>query len=231
MKKHKENRRAGLSDKCQTPPYALEPLLPWLDKRWTIWEPACGEGLLAQGLRDNGFLHVIETDIEPVNMSFSSIDFLNDPSPLALDCIVTNPPYSFPASVNFIRHCYELGKPFALLMKVSTLGLSSAQKLFDTHGVEIILLDKRVNFKMPLKGWDGDGSHFSVAWFTWGLNIGETLTYGEIHPVDYGRVDREAKKLELLKSGQAYPPELFEHLNPRGTSGRRDPNQMELITE
>lgn len=190
MKKHKENRCAGLSDKCQTPPYALGPLLPYLDKRWTIWEPACGEGILSQALRDDGFIHVIETDIEPVGMSRSSIDFLRDPSPVGLDCIVTNPPYNFRDRFRFARHCYELGKPFALLMNIDTLGSSQFQKLFEDNsdayvpaGVEIILLDHRVNFKMPIKGWLGT-AHYSVAWFTWGLEIGATLTYGEIHPVD-----------------------------------------------
>lgn len=39
-------------DACQTPGYAIDPLLPYLAKFDTIWEPAAGEGLLVDALLD-----------------------------------------------------------------------------------------------------------------------------------------------------------------------------------
>ncbi|MBN1430421.1 MAG: hypothetical protein JXB07_18775, partial [Anaerolineae bacterium] len=41
-------------DDCQTPPYALDPLLPYLSHEWTIWEPARGDGQLVETLLDAG---------------------------------------------------------------------------------------------------------------------------------------------------------------------------------
>lgn len=75
---------------------------------------------------------------------------------------------------------YQLGKPFALLMPVEVLGAKSAQRNFKAHGIEVILLDKRVNFKMPEKGWLGSGAQFPTAWFTWGLNIGKQITFATL---------------------------------------------------
>lgn len=49
-------------DRCQTPAYALDPLLPYLDPSWTIWECAAGEGNLSRALRDRGFT-VVATDL------------------------------------------------------------------------------------------------------------------------------------------------------------------------
>lgn len=41
-------------------------------------------------------------------------------------------------------------------------------------------MNRRVNFKMPRKGLDGAGAWFPVAWFTYGLNIGQQMTFAKI---------------------------------------------------
>lgn len=161
-------------DLCQTPAYALDPLLPYLTEFTTIWEPARGEGYLEAALYDAGF-DVIPTDIQTGQNYFEF-----EPG-RSWDCSVTNPPYSI--KYKWIERCYELGKPFALLMPVETLGAKSAQRFFKEYGLEIIFLDRRVNFKMPNKGWDSS-AQFPVAWFTWGLNIGEQMTFAKIESND-----------------------------------------------
>jgi hypothetical protein len=35
----------------------------------------------------------------------------------------------------------------------------------------IIFFSPRVDFKMPNKGWEGKGAHYSVAWFTWKMGF------------------------------------------------------------
>lgn len=90
---------------------------------------------------------------------------------------MTNCPYS--VKYPWLRRYYELGKPFALLLPVDTTGAAQAQVLFDRYGIEIIYMNKRVNFKMPNKGWSGS-AQFSTAWFTWGLNIGKQMTFAKI---------------------------------------------------
>ena len=45
----------GHTDEIYTPEYALNPLLPFIKKGWTIWECAWGECALATHLNKKGF--------------------------------------------------------------------------------------------------------------------------------------------------------------------------------
>jgi len=101
MHKPKLPLRSKGSDEFGTPKYAVDILLPYLKYFRIIWEPAKGKGLLVNHLREYDF-NVIPTE-----------DFLNTEM-LDFDCIVTNPPFSL--KDEFLKRCYELGKPFALLM-------------------------------------------------------------------------------------------------------------------
>lgn len=161
-------------DACQTPAYAIDPLLPYLTKFKSIWEPAAGEGNIVDALLDctPHRFNVIASDILTGKNFF-------DYEPERWDCMVTNPPFSI--KFLWLARCYILKKPFALLMPVETLGAKTAQELFDRYGIEIILLDKRVNFKMPKKGWDSGGAQFPTAWFTWQLDLPSQITYGKIN--------------------------------------------------
>ncbi len=165
-------------DRCQTPWYAVDPLLPYLKKNWILWESAAGEGQMATKLLLSGY-NVIESDI------LTGQNFFKE-NPKKYHCQVTNPPYS--VKYHWLRRSYELDDPFALLMPVYTLGSGEAQGMFDKYGIEVILLDKRVNFKMPDKGYSGGGSKFAVAWFTWKLNLGSQLVYGHINYYEDGQM-------------------------------------------
>ena len=157
--------KKAYSDDFQTPPEALDYLVPFLKKDWLIWECAMGKGNLVKALREKGF-NVIGTDI------LHGYDFLRW-APERFDCIVTNPPYSL--KNEFLERCYELRKPFALLLPLTTLETRRRQRLFKEYGVEIIVLPKRINFETP--SGKGSGSWFAVAWFTNWLNIGKSLVF------------------------------------------------------
>lgn len=175
-------------DYCLTPPYALDPLLPYLG--WslpsTIWEPAAGEGLLVEGLYDAGWTeeHVIGTDILTGHNFFEY-------QPDKWEVIVTNPPFSL--KFEWLERCYALGKPFALLLPVEVLGTVTAQALMQKHGFEIMLLDSRVDFKMPNAGWEGAGAQFPVLWLCHDL-LPEKVMFGSI---------KEAKKAFKAEIGMA----------------------------
>lgn len=159
-------------DACQTPAYALDPLLPYL-RRFVdpcIWEPANGAGQLSNALRTAGFEYVYTSDILTGESFF---DF----KPLLWDMIVTNPPYSLKFA--WLKRCYELGKPFALLVPVEMIGAASGQVLMQRYGFEIMLLDKRVNFNMPNKGYEGHGAQFPVLWLTWRI-LPSPVVFGAI---------------------------------------------------
>jgi hypothetical protein len=160
-------------DRCQTPPYAVLPLLLHLPPDARIWESASGEGLLAQAMRAHGYT-VYETDI------LDGVNFFDTRPTVDMDYQITNPPYSI--KYEWLARSYAIGLPFALLMPVDVFGSGQAQELFERHGVEVILLRGRVDFKMPNKGWAGKGSQFSSAWFTHGLGIGDTLSYFDLRP-------------------------------------------------
>ena len=160
--------KQGNSNDFQTPKIALNPLLPYLEKDWTIWECAQGRGNLSNALTELGF-KVIGTDI------LTGQDFLNW-QPDKFDCIVTNPPFSI--KQKFLQRCYELNKPFALLLPLTTFETSKRQNLFKKYGLEVIFFDKRINFETP--DGTGNGAWFASAWFTNGLNIGKTLSFAKL---------------------------------------------------
>ena len=161
--------RQGSPDDFQTPKEALLPLLPYLDKRWNIWECACGNGNLVKGLKEHGYA-VVGSDI------LTGRDFLISP-PYYMDCIVTNPPFKY--KQQFLERCYELGKPFALLLPLTALETKNRQDLYAKHGIEIIFFDKRINLETPNKVANSS-AWFATAWFTNGLNIGKQLTFATL---------------------------------------------------
>ena len=130
--------RQGNSNDFQTPPDALTPLLPFL-KNWTIWECAAGKGNLVTALESKGY-QVIGTDI------LTGQDFLTY-QPDNFDCIITNPPFSL--KQEFLERCYELQKPFALLLPLTTFESKKRQDLFKKYGIEVIFFPKRINFETP----------------------------------------------------------------------------------
>jgi len=153
------------ADDFQTPKIGIEPLIKYLDKKWIIWECACGKGNLVTAFKEQGF-KVIGSDIS------MGVNFLTQ-RPETFDCIITNPPYSI--KQQFLERCYFLGKPFALLLPLTTFETQKRQALFKKFGLEVIFLDRCINFQTP--SGKGSGAWFATAWFTSGLNIGRQLTF------------------------------------------------------
>lgn len=106
--------KKGAFDELYTPSYAIRPLLKYLPKkRITIWECTdFGKSNITKELKSNGY-EVVTTH---TNTNF---DFLNDKPDFDFDMIVTNPPYSL--KDEFLRKCYEYGKPFCLLLPITAL--------------------------------------------------------------------------------------------------------------
>ena len=174
--KPKENKgyNTGTYDECQTPPYALEPLYPYLSVDWHIWECAAGNLTLRNALELKGY-SVIYSDISHI----PSVNFLNVNVDFGTDLIITNPPYSI--KYEWLEHCYELDYPFALLMPVEMLGTAKGQKLFEKYGIEMIFMSPRVDFYMPNKGYKGGGAQFPTAWFTWKLNLPQQINFATLN--------------------------------------------------
>lgn len=156
---------AGRPDNFQTPKIALDVLLPYLKRDWVIWECAWGEGNLFSFLKEEGF-KVVGSD--------KDFDFLINNKDC--DCIVTNPPYSI--KDKFLARCYELNKPFALLMPLTALEGKKRGELYRKYGIQLIIPNKRINFKTP--SGKGSGAWFQTAWFTWKLHLPNDLLFVEL---------------------------------------------------
>ncbi|MBK9944231.1 MAG: class I SAM-dependent methyltransferase [Kouleothrix sp.] len=150
-------------DKCWTPWHGVAPLLPYLPAGARIWECCAGAGWLAQWLREAGHA-VIATDYE------SGHDALTwSLCPDDYDVIVTNVPFSL--KYQFIARCYDLGKPWALLVPYSTPFAATAKRIRDAAGKpwEELRLNKRINFCMPDSGFQNNGAQMTTIWLCHGL--------------------------------------------------------------
>lgn len=156
---------ANAPDDFQTPKEAIYPLIPYLNKEWTLWECATGKGNLENALKKLGFF-VIGTDI------LTGHNFLKW-QPKQYDCIITNPPYSL--KQDFLERCYKIGKPFALLLPLTTFETPRRQYLFKKYSLQVIFFDKRISFETP--SGKGSGAWFATAWFTWGLDLPKDMNF------------------------------------------------------
>ena len=73
------------------------------------------------------------------------------------DCIITNPPYSL--KNEFLRRAYEIGKPFAFLLPLTTLETRKRFEMFKRYGISVIIIPERVDFTGKGNPW------FAVSWF------------------------------------------------------------------
>lgn len=80
--------------------------------------------------------------------------------------IITNPPYSL--KDEFIKKCYEWNKPFCLLLPITALEGKTRGKMFRKHGIEVLVLDGRVQFmENMIKDYNKkkSGNWFNTSWF------------------------------------------------------------------
>lgn len=155
------------SDEIFTPEVAVYPLLKYLPKNIKVWECADTKegGNITKILKDS-CIEVISTSIH------NGIDFFNCDIP---DCshIITNPPFSL--KNEFIKKCYEIQKPFALLLPIQTLDTQERFDLFKRYGIEIIVLNKRIKYI----GYKSSSPPFASAWFCYRI-LPEKLIFEEI---------------------------------------------------
>ena len=147
------------SDECYTPIEAIKPIVQYLDKKKSWYEPT---SLISKNIVN--YLNLVDINtIEAKDEDFLT-SFYKD-----YDAIITNPPYSI--KDKFIEKCYNTGKPFALLLPVSALQGQKRGMLFSKYGLELLVLNKRIDFT-------GKGSpHFGVAWFCHNILPKEIIFY------------------------------------------------------
>ncbi len=161
--KPKQNNKGGAMDICQTPPHALEPLYPYLPLDTIIWESACGpERLLVRTLQAKGY-KVHSTDLLYGQNRFT---YKHD---LVKWIEVTNVPFSL--KYQWLEQAFEDNMPFAFLAPYETTAAGTFHKLVAKYGqVEVLAPERRINYKMPNKGWGGT-AQMPTCWITRGLDV------------------------------------------------------------
>lgn len=160
---------SDVSGQLTSPPWATDILLPELRIFKTIWECSCGNGDMVRSMQKRG-LRVLASDI------LWEQDFFTWEPPVQYDAIVTCP--TFILKDRYLERAYSLGKPFAFLLPLETLGTAKRQRLFAEHGMELIVFDQRIPFRQP----DSGRNTFTVwcGWFTWGFRMGRGITYRSV---------------------------------------------------
>jgi len=153
--------KRGVNDEIYTPPYAVEPILEFIPQNKIIWCPFDKEeSQFAKLLKEKGNKVIYSHKDE--NKNFFEYE------PDEWDIIVSNPPYSIKDEV--LERCYSLGKPFALLLPITTLEGIRRGKMFRKNGIQVLVLDKRVNFLDYMQGNKSKGGNwFNSSYFCWKL--------------------------------------------------------------
>lgn len=158
-------------DDIYTPSYAIEPLLEYIPKGITVWE-CCdfGKSEITRLLKEHG-CNVISTDKEENFFEYKPTEHF--------DMIITNPPYSL--KDDFIAKCYEWGKPFALLLPITSLEGKFRGSLFRKYGIEVLVLDGRVQFLENMIDNYGKkgGNWFNTSWFCYHV-LPDKLVFKEL---------------------------------------------------
>jgi len=159
-----DTMRKPKHDHFDTPDYAVFPLMPHIPKGRIVWEPTdtTGKSNISAALKNHG--------CEVVSTSKKEFDFLTDTPGFDFDYIITNPPYTL--KDRFIERCYELKKPWALLLPLTALEGVKRGKLFGEHGLELMVLNRRVEFT-------GGSVWFPVGWFCYRI-LSDQLMFAEI---------------------------------------------------
>jgi len=159
-----------------TPHEVTLALLKYLEisKNSTIWEPACGEGHMAEVMRDMGY-KVVASDWYDHGYGQTDINFIGSDL-RQCDWIITNPP--FRASVDFINQCIKHGKPFALLLKSQYWHSKNRNEIFNRFKPKLVLpLTWRPDF---LFGAKSGSPTMECIWTVWGTSPAKRTEYQPI---------------------------------------------------
>ena len=158
-------------DELFTPNYAITPILKYIPRDVkTIWCPCDKEDSKIVRLLSNNGYNVLYSHIDQGD------DFLTESPSGPYDMIITNPPFSIKDKI--IKRCYDLGKPFALLLPLTALEGERRNKLFTENGIGVVVLDKRVDYNGKGACW------YNTSWFIHHPLLDGRIFFEKINPVD-----------------------------------------------
>jgi hypothetical protein len=172
---HRRVERDDSRDFFPTPPWATRALIERVFRHlgWErrckgqkAWEPACGEGHMAEVLREY-FLEVTATDIEDYRYGDHVVDFLNADAYGAADWVITNPPFN--ESVEFVLKALRIaGTGVAMFVRLTWLeSVGRYETIFRDHPpTQLAIFAERV--PLHKDQWKPDGDTLTAyIWLVW----------------------------------------------------------------
>lgn len=159
-----------------TPAYVTKALLKNYQFSGKIWEPACGDGRMAEVIKQY-YPYVECSDLIDRGYGESGVDFLN--STRRSDNIITNPPFNL--AYEFIVQGLKLSdKCLALLLPIRYLTGKKRAKLYaEFPPAKVIVIPNKVDFL----GFGSPAMEF--AWFVWEKGKKETtIVWADVKDAD-----------------------------------------------
>jgi hypothetical protein len=148
-------------DSYQTPAWVTRAVVPHLPdlKGRLVWEPACGDGLMADVLTEVG-MEVASSDIN------CGMDFLEQGKTAGCRAIITNPPYAL--AQEFIEHALDMMEPDGIVSMLLRTDFDHAKTRAHLFGgcpafAKKLVLTKRIVWFEDAKA----APSFNHAWFIW----------------------------------------------------------------
>ncbi len=133
----------------------------------TIWECACGEGHIAEVLKQNGYT-VMCSDLIDRGYGKGGVDFLQIKEKFDGD-IITNPPYKY--AKEFVERALNIvagGHKVAMFLKVQFLEGKARKKLFEKYPPKTIYVSSSRLVCAPNGDFkNAPSSAVAYAWFIW----------------------------------------------------------------
>jgi hypothetical protein len=173
------------NDFYATNPKALELLLEKEEFAHFVYEPAVGQGHLAEVLKNNGYTVICSDIIDRGYPNTEVKDFLTIDSLAVKGDIITNPPYKYAAEfVEKAMQLVDVGDKIAMFLKLQFLEGKDRYKLFKKYPPKKIYVfssritcakngdfyqrDNNGNIKLDRHGNKLEiGSAVCYAWFIW----------------------------------------------------------------
>lgn len=164
LEQKKDYIKRGAFDELYTPTEAVEMIIDYIPKDVKIiWEPtAIKESKIVSVLQSKGYI-VISSHID------DDKDFL-EYEPDEYDMIITNPPYS--KKDKFLQRGFDLKKPFMMLLPITTLEGKLRSSMFNDNKIQLLIPNKRFNFKPDKKG-----AWFQTTWFCYNVNLTNDINF------------------------------------------------------
>jgi len=127
---------SGSNDECYTLPYAVEPILKYINKELIVWCPFDTE--------ESEFVKQISVQNKVI---YSHIDNGQDfftYEPENWDIMISNPPFT--NKRKYFERALSFNKPFALIMTNTWLNDAAPKQLFKDKDLQLLMFDKRMKF-------------------------------------------------------------------------------------